>query len=292
MKRMNTCPHCGQSLQEGAHFCPYCMTSLDEKAVIPTAQPHTRRLLTVSVVLLLALAIIAPALWQPPVITTENGLVTTTTSGTASTSVSSPTSSFSGGTQGSGLSSTTTPSSSQSINQIVSGEQPTSLSDNDRGTTTANSAIQTPAAVSYTYRDAKHGDDFSVSTDLSNCVVITGIQTKSENGEYRIPATINGKTVIAIMPLAFSDSAVCHTVKTVVVPKTVKTIWNDAFAGCDQLSDVYFCGNAIYTESKAFESQRNSTLVIHCSASCHDRNFRYYKSSAVNYGAVYQEWNG
>ena len=63
------------------------------------------------------------------------------------------------------------------------------------------------------------------------------------------------------------------------IPSSVKTIWNNAFANCYNLTDIYFKGNAIYTESNAFpeKSKRNGTLTIHCSANCSDRNYRYYK---------------
>ena len=144
------------------------------------------------------------------------------------------------------------------------------------------------------YRDAKYGDDFSVGANLENAVVITGVKTASANGEYKIPDTIDGKKVVAIMGLAFCDDSISSTVKTVIVPSSVKTIWNNAFANCYNLTDIYFKGNAIYTESNAFPevSKRNETLTIHCSANCSDRNYRYYKNSASYYDAEYEEWNG
>ena len=96
------------------------------------------------------------------------------------------------------------------------------------------------------------------------------------------------------MGLAFCDDNISSTVKTVIVPSSVKTIWNNAFANCYNLTDIYFCGNSIYTESNAFPetSRRNGTLTIHCSANCSDRNYRYYKNSASYYDAEYEEWNG
>lgn len=146
----------------------------------------------------------------------------------------------------------------------------------------------------YIYRDAKYGDDFSVSADLENAVVITGVKNASADGKYIIPETIDGKKVVAIMALAFCDDSISNTVKTVVVPSSVKTIWNNAFAICYNLTDIYFMGNSVYTESNAFPeaSKRNGTLTIHCSANCSDRNYRYYKNSASYYDAEYEEWNG
>ena len=138
--------------------------------------------------------------------------------------------------------------------------------------------------VAYTYRVAQAGDDFSASyQNTGNDIVITGIAQPSADGVYDIPSYIDSKKVIAIVANAFSGS----NAKVIYVPATVKTIWNYAFAGCE-LTDVYFRGNAIYTESKAF----SVSVIIHCSASCSDRNLRYYKNSAVNYGATWEEWNG
>ena len=129
---------------------------------------------------------------------------------------------------------------------------------------------------------------------MENSVVITGVKTVSANGEYKIPDTIDGKKVVAIMGLAFCDEGISSTVKKVIVPSTVKTIWNNAFANCYNLTDIYFCGNSIYTESNAFPEtpKRNGTLTIHCSANCSDRNYRYYKNGASYYDAEYEEWNG
>lgn len=162
----------------------------------------------------------------------------------------------------------------------------------DSVTTTPSEPVKND--VVYTYRDAKYGDDFAVSTNFDNSVVITGVSIPSQSGEYNIPSEIDGKKVVAIMGLAFSGSDVKNTVKKVIVPATVKTIWNDAFAECYNMTDIYFCGNSIYTETKAFadSSKRTLPLTIHCSSQCSDRNFRYYKNSAANYGAEYEEWNG
>ena len=79
------------------------------------------------------------------------------------------------------------------------------------------------------------------------------------------------------------------------MPATVTTIWDYAFSTCYNLTDIYFCGDAIYTSPQAFawEPRRTGTLTIHCSADCSDRNFRYYKDCADgSYDAVYEEWNG
>lgn len=141
-----------------------------------------------------------------------------------------------------------------------------------------------PSEVVYAYRLAQAGDDFSASyQNPGDHIVITGIVWPSLDGIYDIPATIDGKTVVAIMSNAFSGSGAT----TVFIPNTVKTVHDYAFNGC-ALTDVYFRGDAIYCYPNAFP--KNFTL--HTSADCHDRNLRYYKSAAANYGATWEEWNG
>lgn len=208
--------------------------------------------------------------------TSSNSQTQTTSKTEASTVTSNPT-----------ISNPSTPSDSSSTIHKPDGEQPG---------TSSSAAVSSPvtATVNYFYRDAEYGDDFSVGANLENCVVITGVKTATDNGTYSIPGTIDGKKVIAIMPLAFSDTAISETVKKVIVPASVKTIWDNAFANCYNLTDIYFRGDSIYTATGAFpdSSKRNGTLTIHCSANCSDRNLRYYKNSASNYGAEYAEWNG
>lgn len=142
------------------------------------------------------------------------------------------------------------------------------------------------AEVVYTYRAARAGDDFNANySNSGNDIVITGISCQSANGVYDIPAYIDGKQVIAIVANAFYGS----NAKVVYIPSTLRTIWNYAFHGC-ALTDIYFTHN-IYIEGNAF-GDTTGKLTIHCPANCQDRNFRYYKNSAANYGATWEEWNG
>ena len=92
--------------------------------------------------------------------------------------------------------------------------------------------------------------------------------------------------VLVIAPNAFSGSGA----RQVYLPSTVKTIWGNAFSGCP-FTDIYFRGSAIYAAGNAFSGITGS-LTIHCSANCSDRNYRYYKNTAPDYGAVFAEWNG
>ena len=146
--------------------------------------------------------------------------------------------------------------------------------------------------ITYYYRQAQRGDDVNVNYPFTeNDIVITGVGDLSRNGLYVIPPKIDGKRVIGISTSAFSDSSVCETVIGVVVPETVLTISSNAFYGCTNMTDIYFCGKNIFTDTNAFSTKRNGTLTIHCPYDCSDRNFRYYRKSASYYGALYEEWN-
>ena len=219
----------------------------------------------------------------------NEGSTTNNSSGNTTTNNSST----SGNSQNSTTNNTTNSTSNSTSTNSTSSGNKTESSNTSSSTSTTTTPSQT-TTVTYAYRDAKYGDDFSVSANLENAVVITGVKTTAADGKYIIPETIDGKNVVAIMALAFCDDSISSTVKTVIVPSSVKTIWNNAFANCYNLTDIYFKGNAIYTESNAFpeKSKRNGTLTIHCSANCSDRNYRYYKNSASNYDAEYEEWNG
>lgn len=300
---MKKCPFCNAQIEENARFCLYCMTPLEEKRLIETPKENNKWWLYTLPVL--ALLLIACGVF---IFVVEKNNLSDNVSGTYSfysdnnnsvqSSSKNENSTVSDNTGvGSSIDSssetltssnytTTGTSSNASANEVVSSD--------DSDSSSEISTTPTTTTVSYTYRDAQYGDDFSVGGNLENCIVITGVETVSSNGEYAIPEAIDGKKVVAIMGLAFCDDNVKDTVKKVIVPSTVKTIWNYAFANCYNLTDIYFCGNAIYTESKAFaeESKRNGTLTIHCSANCSDRNYRYYKNSASYYGADYEEWNG
>ena len=219
----------------------------------------------------------------------NEGNTTNNSSGNTTTTNSST----SDNSQNSTTNNTTNSTSNSTSTNSTSSSNKTENSNTSSSTSTTTTPSQT-TMVTYIYRDAKYGDDFSVSANLENAVVITGVKTTAADGKYIIPETLDGKKVIAIMALAFCDDNISSTVKTVVVPSSVKTIWNNAFANCYNLTDIYFKGNAIYTESNAFPetSKRNGTLTIHCSANCSDRNYRYYKNSASYYDADYEEWNG
>ena len=127
-----------------------------------------------------------------------------------------------------------------------------------------------------------------------NAVVITKVNYKEESGNYIIPDTIDGKKVAAIMPSAFSDSSISSSVKSVTLPATVRTIWEDAFKNCFNLTDLYIKSSVIGIYENAFPASvnRNGKITFHCKSDCRDFNFYYYRNIAERYDATYEEWNG
>lgn len=202
-----------------------------------------------------------------------------------------PSASSSQGSDASG-SSSSTPSTTPSQSQPQQSNLDSTTDSDDQSSTDT----PTQNEVTYIYRTAKYGDDYSVAYKGSeDDIVITGVATVSESGVYVIPEQIDGKRVIAIMPLAFCGDNISDTVKKIVVPSSVKTIWDRAFVICYNLTDIYFCGNSLYTYPSAFAdtSKRTGTLTIHSAPDCSNRDLRYYKNIANSfYGAQYKEWNG
>ncbi len=305
---MKQCPFCKAKIEENARFCLYCMTSLEEKQKQETPADANKRWKHILFAVLVLVALLVCVVFLPkinapsPSITPTNQTQSTKSNPSSSEIVSNVQSKEApNNSSGSGTSSNIPLDSSSFYEDVSSAEEP-------NGSSTVSSTlsfVSTPSSqpivsqplstnATYSYRDAKYGDDFAVSTDMANRIVITEIKTPSSNGEYVIPETIDGKQVLAVMSLAFCDTNVNQTVKKVIVPATVKTIWANAFANCYNLTDVYLQGSSIYIDPHAFAdaTKRNGKLTIHCSSTCSDRNFRYYKNTAPNYGAVYKEWNG
>ena len=322
---MRKCPFCKADIEENARFCLYCMKPLNEKEVIlPTKKKRSWWPLALAGVLLVLLALVlffprengnisslptggVPSLNAPPSVPEQTPApipMPTPSPTPAPTPVSTPSPSPAPTptptpkpTPEPTPSETPQPTPTETpVQTSIPTAPPTTVPPTTAPPTTAPStaAPDTPAEspvpeppeaqAEYTYRTAREGDDYNAQyANSGSDIVITGISRQSSDGIYDIPAYIDGKKVIAIVANAFSGS----NAKKVYLPATVKTVWNHAFAGCP-LTDIYFRGSAIYAESKAF----SGNLTIHCSASCSDRNYRYYKDCAVNYGATWEEWNG
>ncbi len=381
MNGMNTCPHCGEHLQEEAHFCPYCMTSLDEKTVITVQNHKKRRLLIASAgLLLLVLVALTVLVWPDSPPSAETNVTATTVgtsadtqavgssaqdtaastgtesdrlppSGTAAdpviTGTSSSTTARKNGSSTSTTGKTATTTRKSESDTSTTGKTATATRRNESGTSTTGKTTTTTrgnesststtdkAAVTTTSTQTQQAsstttttesgstgsenttDDVTTTTPQSvtyryiaatteNCyppehipvfgptdaVVITGVSGIAADGIYEIPSVIDGHDVRAIMPSAFSE--ISAHVKTVVVPRSVRTVWSNAFAGCVHLTDLYVGAETIALYKDAFPpvEQRTGTLTLHCGRDCRNFDFYYYRSLAQQYGAQYAEWNG
>lgn len=217
---------------------------------------------------------------------TTNNTSGNTTTNNSSTNSSSQNSTTTNNTNSNGSSNTTT-------NNTSSGN---TTSNN----TTSDTVSETPDTTQpkYSYIEATienaYPTGYSTMYAPENAIVITKVNYKEESGKYIIPDTIDGKKVAAIMPSAFSDSSISATVKSVTLPATVRTIWNDAFKDCFNLTDLYIKSAVIGIYEDAFPdlAKRNNKLTIHCKSDCRDFDFYYYRNIANKYDAEYEEWNG
>lgn len=210
-----------------------------------------------------------------------------TTTNNISTNSSSQSNSSTGNTNSNGSSGTATNNSTPS----------TSTSANS-STSDATNSTPTNTQPKYTYIEATiqnaYPTGYSAMYAPENAVVITKVNYKEESGNYIIPDTIDGKKVAAIMPSAFSDSSISSSVKSVTLPATVRTIWEDAFKNCFNLTDLYIKSSVIGIYENAFPASvnRNGKITFHCKSDCRDFNFYYYRNIAERYDATYEEWNG
>lgn len=319
---MKQCPKCKANLEENARFCLFCMTSLDEKEKISAEKQNKWWLYALAALLAVAIIIGSLFMFLPrddahKASGASFGGQSESSDDTApsESSPSSPEESPS-----SAIGSSEERSSSKASSGTPSDSTPSGDSDNggsDNGGSSENTTPSVPSApaapnedteekdnvtpdtapsVVYLYRDATPADDFEVNSSVTNGgVVITGVETAASNGVYEIPETIGGKKVVAIMNAAFCDNSVKDTVKTVIIPKNVKTINAYAFYYCYNLTDIYIKGEAVACPSVILpeKSNRNFVVTVHASKTCHDRNFRTYKTLCELYwDAAFKEWNG
>ncbi len=213
---------------------------------------------------------------------------TTSTAVTSSTASTSSDNTVTSSSQSSAVSNSTSTVSSESASSSVSSDS------------TANSTASTvpDTEPKYTYIEATIENAYpNASVAMfapENAIVITKVNYKEENGVYVIPDKIDGKKVAAIMPSAFSDPSISSSVKSVTLPSTVRTIWNDAFKNCYNLTDLYIKSAVIEIFEDTFPevSKRNGRLTIHCTRDCRNFDFYYYRNIASRFGADYEEWNG
>lgn len=330
---MKKCPFCHADIEDNARFCVFCMSSLQEKEKIENQPKNNQRWLYIlSTFLLLVLifiitifalsknevnnsseASIQSEITSKKLFSNQSDILSSETiSNNTHTDNSSQDSALNNSsntttnyynstivTQSANDSQSNTNSNS-SNSTATSQLQPVQNDNNDTQTSEEdiNQETITNTEAKYLYRDAVATDCYTEGNipaqPIENVIVITGVACAANDGIYTIPEEIDGKRVGAIMPYAFSDTAISGTVKKVIVPTSVKTIWQNAFSSCYNLTDIYLYGKTIDIYETAFAdvSNRTETLTIHCSRDCKTFNFYYYRNIAKNYDANYQEWNG
>lgn len=319
---MKKCPNCKADIEDNANFCLYCMTSLNEKVFIKT--PKRKRPWILLAGILILVAAVGAAIWfwpdgadsqpqtqmqQPAQITQgeEEKLPTEgeNTEGQTLPEVTTTTEDIPEQTGSSNQPTYTppvyTPATTQPSGTLPESTNPpeTSLPKTETEPEAApTEPIQTepeptqttpPASTSvFNYRLAERGDGRYVNyTNPGNHIVITGVNTLSSDGTYRIPAYIDGQKVITIAKNAFAGSGA----RKVYVPDTVQCIRDFAFYGCP-LTDLYYAGEFLELSSYSLYDLP-AGLTIHCSATCHDGSYCKFKDYAESYwGCKWEEWNG
>lgn len=331
---MKKCPFCQADIEDNARFCVFCMSSLQEKQKIEAKiKPKSKWPIftaiggafaaiggvafVVIVSLLVALILIISLLFLGKSNTDNNSSLSYFSEQIISSNQSNligsdeviigkddnqdtkdTTTQTEESTDGDDVKGDDKPShSGTSSTHSSSKESPSSSKDESNSSTQSEVPPPSKTEAVYIYRDAVATDCYPPGHavyDVTDVIVITGVSSPSSDGIYVIPEKINGKKVGAIMPSAFNDPAISSTVKKVVIPATVRSIWQNAFSNCYNLTDIYIYSKVveIYENSFADVSKRNGSLTIHCTRDCRNFGFYYYRNIAGNYGAAYKEWNG
>ena len=305
---MKVCPNCKAEIQEEARFCLYCMTSFEKKQPIEPPKERRKRLWPFLIVgAVLALIGAGLVLFLPKHAPSEAPSETPTTAKTAETSdVEMQTTTTLRDTSPSHTTSapdTVTPS-------VSTASHIASVSTTAVSTTAVTTAAASPTTVAPAGTTASAPTDtapryqYDIGTmdnigyygvrDPEDTVVITKVDYIEPSGVYVIPQTIDGKKVAAIMPYAFSDPAVCATVRAVTLPSTVRMVWGSAFENCVNLTDLYLQTPVVEIEETAFPqpAQRSALLTVHCARDCRNFDFYYYRNIVSKYSAAYEEWKG
>ena len=153
--------------------------------------------------------------------------------------------------------------------------------------------------VTYTYRDAQFYDliDAPDNADKGllsqNAVVITGVETVAKSGVYVIPEEIDGKKVVAVKEGAFSAPGIRDTVKKVVFPASIHSVW-EKFQFCSDLTDLYFAGDSVVVDTFSLIPNK-SRVTVHGASDCicyGSSGKSTLKERSAQFGIGYQSWDG
>lgn len=317
---MKKCPKCKAEIQEEARFCLYCMTSFEEKQTIENPKVNNKRwLYIIAAVLAVVLIVISIFVFVPKDNASNDSNNNSNSSSFSSDSdtsadnndtssneqqeddeVSDESSSPSSNSQASNNTTDNTSGNTTNDNTSAnsSSQNNSTANSNSSSNTVTNNISPDNTQPKYSYVEATVENAYPIGYSTmyapENAIVITKVNYKEESGKYIIPDTIDEKKVAAIMSSAFSDSSISATVKSVTLPATVRTIWEDAFKNCFNLTDLYIKSSVIGIYENAFPASvdRNGKITIHCKSDCRDFDFYYYRNIANEYNAEYEEWNG
>lgn len=115
-------------------------------------------------------------------------------------------------------------------------------------------------------QDVETGFQYDVAADGS-VVIAGGLDVVTDDGVLEIPSEIDGKPVSAIAANAFANNP---EIKELVVPDSIKSIENSAFAYCDNLSVLRWRGAALASPAAPDDASKvsvDSSAFLGCDAS-------------------------
>ncbi len=137
--------------------------------------------------------------------------------------------------------------------------------------------------------EAYYLKDYIESGEYTDKILITEVHRIADDGIYRIPESINGKTVVGIAPNAFYASGA----KIVLLPKTLRLLHAGCFGYDTTVTDIYFPGNILAIGDYALYSDDLKRPRLHCSAQCVDSEGNYYRNLSPSVHRVtYTAWDG
>lgn len=297
------CPFCGAEIAENSRFCLYCMKSLDEKEIISVYKKKKWWLIVLTAILLLCLISFgvwflkdndknAPTENNNDIVVNEESLSEDNDEEASDDESKKPTEEQ-------------TSSTEKIENEILSSTD----SEDFKTVTTTIPVVQSEKIenVTWYYRSA-YSSDYDKrynKIEISDAITIIGFKNIPSNGIFKIPETIDGKTVVSIdmnssKGYSFNDVAVSGKVKKVYLPSKLNRVETGTFSKCINMTDLYVAGEYLYIDPMSFpeKKQRIGKLTIHST----DNSWCLYGSKYFNvycsqygpneYYASWKEWNG
>lgn len=326
------CPFCKAELAENSRFCLYCMTSLNEKEVIKNHKNKKWWLIILTAILLLLF--LGFGIWallnsneHKPTDNNVSGIFENdedkefdTNTDSTESSDKNPNEDITGSIPDVEKESSKQSDKKEDTNtteNTTTAEEETTSSSTEKPTSTTTTTTTTTTApavqnetienITWYYRGAYSNeyDKRYNQIETANAITIIGFKNIPSNGIFKVPETIDGKTVVSInmtnsQGYSFNDTSVKNKVKKVYLPPKLNKIWAGTFSECVNLTDLYIAGEYLYADPSVFpqKSKRTGNLTIHSSDSSWclygSKYFSVYCSQfgANEYYADWEEWNG